>query len=186
LQFAGRTPPRCSGSRHAGGLRPARGNCKLAGRQYLRLRTSSPGSACYPEREPGKSSSMSAPPLAAGGITAGARNSGRGHKRASGPLLKRHLVFLKPAQNRRSAAKYFIRSVRPLLDPSAGHYRDGCETTVGPKGEVAQNNNLSGQQYPTLMFARPPKRNLRPRQLKQYNVQLSFRGDAVYPIALDG
>ena len=73
------------GSRHAGGPRPARGNRKPAGQQYLRLRTSSPGAACYPEREPGKSSSMSAPPLAAGGIAAGARNSGQGHNRPITP-----------------------------------------------------------------------------------------------------
>jgi hypothetical protein len=46
---------RTRGSRHAGGPRPALGNCKLAGRQYLRLRTSSPGAACYSKREPDKS-----------------------------------------------------------------------------------------------------------------------------------
>jgi hypothetical protein len=74
-------PPPCRGSRHASGPRPVRGNRKPVGQQHLRLRTSSPGAACYPEREPGKSSSMSAPPLGAGGIAAGARNSGQGQKR---------------------------------------------------------------------------------------------------------
>ena len=44
------------------------------------LRTSTPGAACYPKQEPGKSTSMSAPPLAAGGIAAGAKNRGSGHK----------------------------------------------------------------------------------------------------------
>jgi len=103
---------RTRGSRHAGGPRPARGNCKLAGRQYLRLRTSSPGAACYPQREPGKSSSMSAPPLAAGGIAAGARNSGQGHFRTKADQA-RYLVRTGALIQQRTSAISRRASQRP-------------------------------------------------------------------------
>jgi hypothetical protein len=56
-----------------------------------------------------------------------------GHNRVFGPLLKRRLVFLKPTQNGCSVTKYFIRSIRPLLAPSAGQAGDGCELAVGAR-----------------------------------------------------